>query len=84
MEGAASAEKGVPVEDFRVRSTAGRIRSAGVEGAATTFGRDDAGWAPRPPDDANASKRIVTLRRGRSTARLRSSATLDSGDDPWR
>ena len=59
MEGAASAEKR-SVEDFRVRVHGGpHPLRAGSEGAATTFGRDDAGWAPRPPDDANASRRIV-------------------------
>ena len=60
MEGAASAEKR-SVEDFRVRVHGGpHPLRAGSEGAATTFGRDDdAGWAPRPPVDANASRRIV-------------------------
>ena len=60
MEGAASAEKR-SVEDFRVRVHGGpHPLRAGSEGAATTFGRDDdAGWAPPPPDDANASRRIV-------------------------
>ena len=59
MEGAASAEKR-SVEDFRVRVHGGpHPLRAGSEGAATTFGRDDAGRAPRPPDDANASRRIV-------------------------
>ena len=59
MEGVASAEKR-SVEDFRVRVHGGpHPLRAGSEGAATTFGRDDAGRAPRPPDDANASRRIV-------------------------